>query len=1564
MERTRTPSVSSESTFIWSPAKSTDRHVLSALKKQRLADELRTRGLPCTGRKDDLVTRLLDDNTRLQATPGSSDSTTSQDETDSDGHGEADSKAPAAIDMLRAEVDELRRLLTQQRHELPTRTGHETASQRHEGVRALAAAATQGPTDADHGIPPQSSPQNDASTAPEGTPSLNEVMAMFARAQLQMTEALTRMSAPASPVLIQSTNDTASAIPEYDGSAQRNALTWISQVERVAALAHWSPSLTLATAATRLQRAAKDWHSSYGIAYETWDTWKQAFTARFDRKLTMQEFLDLQAARALRSSETLVEYMYSKNAILDKSPYPLANEERISLILSGINEDTWANPLAAQPCSSVIELIDRAALLDTRRRKAVTAQTTQLRNSALGQRNRMRSSDESRGTADDGRGDPGEQSRRREQREPGTSVRAKACFNCGNIGHLSRDCTRPKTEATIRAERRRGARTNEALNTGPTNRQANCFLQSTGGTLPIVKGFVGNRPVRVCIDSGSNVSVLNEGSLGPDVRSRPWTSPEKIEVLDRCIRPSRVATMEVTVGTSTVRLEEVVIAPLPSAMDLILGSDWRRAANVDVTFHPSNDITLVPVQPSVSESPSHAPGAHDTNRVGETLITAFSNRKTPDEAPTSDIGFVRFNSKDPGPDEDFAYLVEEAVSKMTRDADAEERDELRAILKRHHRAFTTKTDALGLCDHAEHSIELRDDIPVASRPYRSCPADRHFMREQVNDYLAKGIIRPSQSQYCAPTIVVDQPHHPTTPRRMVHDYRKLNEKTINPPYPMPVMEDVIDDIMRDGSRYFTVLDVKSAFLTVRIKPEDIHKTAFVTPDGKYEYLRMAFGFCKAPQTMQRVMRDTFDGLKRTSTYMDDVGQGAASVPEALSLLDEALRRVVVNGLKMDIKKCQFVRDNISFLGYVISADGRTLDEARVAAVDKFEPERNAKKLYSFLQFANHYRKFIPEFSKLTYPLRQLVSKDAPFIWTSAHQEIVDKTKSALKNPPLLANFRSDCPTQVHVDASQTGLGAILTQTQDGRERVIEYASRSLNKHDGGLHSNMLECMALHWAITEKFSIYLRGGPRFTVYTDNFSLSYLVKKGATNRRFARWTLDLAEYDFDVKHRPGRQNAAADALSRQTVEAEHSDNEVTRNDLACLAVIVSKHGRIRELQECDPECQKFRAEAGTSNSSYEVEDDILLKKSIERGRVCRRVVVPAALRSSVMAVFHDDNGHLGSEKTKTLVQRKYWWPSIAKDIRRYIESCHTCQAVNSRTTRAEGCLNPREIPSEPNVVISLDHMGPLDGNEGYVLVCIDHATRYMDAVAVPSTSSKHYLDFLTNRWIPRFGVPSIIITDQARGFVNKRTAQVHHRLGIQHVNSPPYWPQSNGLIERMVGTLKQVLRKVISNSESWKKELPKATFAINVTKHRLSNESPFYLMHGYDPKVPGELNIGTIGEEIDAAQRLHEMAKGRRDMKNSLEKSQEESTKRYNERRQTPHFQCGDLVLLEIGARSTLDARYEGPFEITALTGPNMAVISRIPHIPGKLNEKTVNIEQLRRYKERALDTGELISTTCA
>ncbi|KAH8036246.1 hypothetical protein HPB51_021490 [Rhipicephalus microplus] len=201
-----------------------------------------------------------------------------------------------------------------------------------------------------------------------------QILAALVNTRALLANTLSRGPPTTSPIQIHSTSDTSSSNPLFDGTPQQSAHEWIMQVEKIAALAHWTPSLTLVTAASRLTGSAKDRHSAYGSQYDTWEQWKEALILRFKRKLTMQEFLELQTKRRLQSHETIVEYMYSKNAILNKAPYRLAEEERISLILSGIQDDTWANPLAAQLCGTVTELIERAALLDARRRTTVCAE--------------------------------------------------------------------------------------------------------------------------------------------------------------------------------------------------------------------------------------------------------------------------------------------------------------------------------------------------------------------------------------------------------------------------------------------------------------------------------------------------------------------------------------------------------------------------------------------------------------------------------------------------------------------------------------------------------------------------------------------------------------------------------------------------------------------------------------------------------------------------------------------------------------------------------------------------------------------------------------------------------------------------------------------------------------------------------------------------------------------------------------------------------------------------------------------------------------------------------------
>ncbi|XP_040072706.1 uncharacterized protein LOC120844817 [Ixodes scapularis] len=242
------------------------------------------------------------------------------------------------------------------------------------------------------------------------------------------------------------------------------------------------------------------------------------------------------------------------------------------------------------------------------------------------------------------------------------------------------------------------------------------------------------------------------------------------------------------------------------------------------------------------------------------------------------------------------------------------------------------------------------------------------------------------------------------------------------------------------------------------------------------------------------------------------------------------------------------------------------------------------------------------------------------------------------------------------------------------------------------------------------------------------------------------------------------------------------------------------------------------------------------------------------------------------------------------------CVKCRQINRRTTAKEGCLNPRDIPDEPNKVISLDHFGPMMEKEGntHVSVCIVHATLYVDASAVPSTAFIHYINFLTKRWIPRFGVPDIIIPDQARGFVNRNTKRIHRRLGVTHTTPLPYWPEANGIIERMVGTIKQVQRKLVDNRLDWHIAVQDAITAVNVTRQSSTRYSPFWLMHGYDPKLPGDLNIGSVDQDITETERLLNFERSRCAAKQNLENSQTLAKARCETDVKAPCFNVGGFV----------------------------------------------------------------------
>ncbi|KAH8039955.1 hypothetical protein HPB51_009211 [Rhipicephalus microplus] len=385
----RASSRDSETTIVESVFTTLDHSRMANVTKKQLVDELRVRGLRCSGRKDELIARIIRDNFTRQALEPTDSSTKDQAAYDDDRQAHLETLSAdnarlcAELSSLRAQLNRATTSERETLHEahqnasLPTERVTTPTLGLHHSVPAditMSSRSTRPPSLNDGTNQDAARPAAPTISTHEGEPSMAQILAGLVNTQALLANTLSRGLPTTSPIQIHSTSDTSSSIPLFDGTPQQSTHEWITQVERIAALAHWTPSLTLVTAASRLTGSAKDWHRAYGSQYDTWEQWKEALILRFKRKLTMQEFLELQTKRRLQSHETIVEYMYSKNAILNKAPYRLAEEERISLILSGIEDDTWANPLAAQLCGTVTELIDRPALLDARRRTTVCAE--------------------------------------------------------------------------------------------------------------------------------------------------------------------------------------------------------------------------------------------------------------------------------------------------------------------------------------------------------------------------------------------------------------------------------------------------------------------------------------------------------------------------------------------------------------------------------------------------------------------------------------------------------------------------------------------------------------------------------------------------------------------------------------------------------------------------------------------------------------------------------------------------------------------------------------------------------------------------------------------------------------------------------------------------------------------------------------------------------------------------------------------------------------------------------------------------------------------------------------
>ena len=431
------------------------------------------------------------------------------------------------------------------------------------------------------------------------------------------------------------------------------------------------------------------------------------------------------------------------------------------------------------------------------------------------------------------------------------------------------------------------------------------------------------------------------------------------------------------------------------------------------------------------------------------------------------------------------------------------------LLTEYSDVFATPGVPSAQCQVVKHTIKTTG--PPIRQPLRRMPiALEDTIDTEVTKMLRQGIVRPSTSPWSSPVVMVKKRDNTW---RFCIDYRKLNAVTHQDAYPLPRIDETLDSL--SGSTYFTTLDLAAGYWQVGIEECDKEKTAFSTRRGHYEFNVMPFGLTNAPATFQRLMECVLAGLtgEQCLIYLDDIIVFSSTFEEHLQRLTNVFIALRKAGLKLKPSKCFFAQKEVHYLGHVVSAAGVSPDPAKVEVVSSYPVPTNVKELRQFLGLANYYRRFVPDFSKIAEPLHKLLRKGNTYSWYSACQEAFTALKHRLTTPPILAYPDFKLPFLLYTDASDFALGAVLSQVQDGKERVICYWSRQLTKPERGYSTTEREALAAVSSVKE-FYPYLYGSS-FRLITDHNPLTSLKGLKDVGGRLTRWMLFLQQFSFQFE-----------------------------------------------------------------------------------------------------------------------------------------------------------------------------------------------------------------------------------------------------------------------------------------------------------------------------------------------------------------------------------------------------------------------------------------------------------------
>ena len=716
-------------------------------------------------------------------------------------------------------------------------------------------------------------------------------------------------------------------------------------------------------------------------------------------------------------------------------------------------------------------------------------------------------------------------------------------------------------------------------------------------------------------------------------------------------------------------------------------------------------------------------------------------------------------------------------------------DDTKDIFDKYSVVFDGRLGTLPGCVH----LHIRDDIKPRILPARRIPfaLDEKF-RKELDKMVEMGVITKvdEPTEWVSQVVVTTKK---SGELRVCIDPKFLNEALKREHYRLPLLEDILPALSK--AKYFTKVDLSSAFWHCKLDEPSSYLTTFGTPFGRYRWLRLPFGLKVSSEIFQKRILQSIDDLQGTLCIADDILIHGATRIEHDNNVERFLQRCIRDGIKLKREKVTFCTNQVTFHGHLLTDKGVKPDPGKIEAIINMPTPKDRKAVARLNGMINYLSRFLPKLADIMAPIRQLTHKNEPFCWNEERQNALDRIKRLISEAPVLAYFNPNLTVEIQCDSSQDGLGAVLLQNG----KPLDYRSRTLSDTEKRYAQIEKELLAVVYA-AEKFHDYIYGRP-VKVYTDHHPLITIAKKPLHDspRRLQSMLLRLQKYDIQLEYKAGRHMTLADTLSRAMLPTVEENNETSEHVHITLAVDDEQKARYIDATKEDPTltiiCQLLQA--GWPDNKATIPDEAKpfhkcrAELRVEDGLIFRndRIVVPTTLRKEVLRQVH--GSHLGLNACYRRAKETVYWPGITAELKQVVMACEPCRKYDRRQTREP--MKTRDIPNLPWEMVASDLFQ--DAGKHY-LITTDYYSDYFEIDQLKDLTSTEVIKKLRSHFA-RHGIPRIFISDGGPQFSSEEFQTFSKQWKFQHHITTPYHSQSNGKAESAVKEAKKLLKKCAEN-----------------------------------------------------------------------------------------------------------------------------------------------------------------------